>query len=1154
MALHTRTLVCAPSIWAKHPESFRRASGELPESFRKDGPVIDHTPSPRVAGPCSAVGTCLRQTALKPELTALRGLHAYGKQPMRELETHRFPVLVHAMPQLAADECDSEELPAGHEASDKDWRVQVHTLCIRVAEFQACVKSHRPALPISDVMRDESFKRRTRSALLPSLDAARRAQLAAMGEPFKTVDDETLSRALRGEIMPEGIARPSGAGATSVGVVERGPLHGVSLLVSAPRRLQPLEEGRISWGEHGGFTVEPKAPKCKTMVEWSRGFLRVVREAPEPEREGLLDFLEWGKTIAEEFSFHHFTEFYEHLVRKDQRAGSSVSINEYDAVWRVYAKQYGVRLRRPKPHRWNKYLRDKDRSATTGGGKGQKGGNGKGGKGGKGGQVPLLTRRAHCIAAAFRGWHDVEFLVMRRLIEEDSAAGRIFLADWRLPLGVIALGMVEKVRKGKVKYRPVSDYSRPKVGGVNARIALEPDEYSTVKDAYALLRPEYFMVKVDLENAYRSLGVASMFWPSQCFGFDVERYMDTRAPFGNRALPGIFTRFTRAIVAWMQARGMPCVGYLNDFFCVGRMRAEAEEHMMRLVEFVSFLGFCVITEKCEGPTRRIEFLGVLLSTEGEVCTAAIDEDRAEHVLARGRELRAQAARGMVRRKALESLLGLLAFCSQMVWGLSLYTMRGFAFLAATTARRTVVLHRWEVDERHFATDASGELGFGVCGKSCFSYSAGQIWHACRTSRGSPGSRGWRRLGVWWAVALWGHRMPGTTVVVNIDNTAAMFQVSRWWGPGAYLPLRKQIFYVCSKHNIRLQPVYIKLKDNLLADLLSRLQLDQFRQKHRVFLRGTVWRQDRDDWMVGPVHWVDLNIEFGPFIVDACVAPSRANSYCYRSWSRVEDAWVQLFDGLNAWGNIPFSIMKEILVNFLHAKKRQHWGTAACFLVPVWPGDPGWDMVESMPEGVGADDLVQELHREVGRYRDEALAHHTRRSYGAESGGYRRCWGRPSKPVMPLTLAALAKMAALGGCVDGSLTQCSWWATIPVGFFDLFRKDNLATGKTGARNTRGALVRDDILFQEDGQVVWIRMRHSKTIQCGERQHWVPLRAVPGSPLCPVRALQRLFERTAGRPGSSPLFVMEKVTSRKVTVVTMTHEVLMAGIKALAQRWG
>ncbi|KAK3234111.1 hypothetical protein CYMTET_55600 [Cymbomonas tetramitiformis] len=31
---------------------------------------------------------------------------------------------------------------------------------------------------------------------------------------------------------------------------------------------------------------------------------------------------------------------------------------------------------------------------------------------------------------------------------------------------------------------------------------------------------------------------------------------------------------------------------------------------------------------------------------------------------------------------------------------------------------------------------------------------------------------------------------------------------------------------------------------------------------------------------------------------------------------------------------------------------------------------------------------------------------------------------------------------------------------------------------------------------------------KTIQCGERCHWVPLRAVPGSPLCPVQTLQRL----------------------------------------------
>ncbi|KAK3269318.1 hypothetical protein CYMTET_22240 [Cymbomonas tetramitiformis] len=107
-----------------------------------------------------------------------------------------------------------------------------------------------------------------------------------------------------------------------------------------------------------------------------------------------------------------------------------------------------------------------------------------------------------------------------------------------------------------------------------------------------------------------------------------------------------------------------------------------------------------------------------------------------------------------------------------------------------------------------------------------------------------------------------------------------------------------------------------------------------------------------------------------------------------------------------------------------------------------------------------------------------------------------------------------------------LGQEALWAAILVGFFGLFHKDNLTTGKTGAWNTQGALVRDDVLFQEDSSVVRIRVRHSKTIQCGERQQWVPVRAVLGSLLCPVRAVRRRMERTARPPGDSALFVMEK----------------------------
>ncbi|KAK3252695.1 hypothetical protein CYMTET_38020 [Cymbomonas tetramitiformis] len=151
-------------------------------------------------------------------------------------------------------------------------------------------------------------------------------------------------------------------------------------------------------------------------------------------------------------------------------------------------------------------------------------------------------------------------------IEKETQERRIFPAVDRLPWDISALGMVEKVRNSKVKYRPMWDYSRPVDTHVNARIDLENDKFSTVKDAYASLRPGKWMVK---------------------------------------------------------AQGVPCVGYLDDDFMVADTWEDAEEYMMLLVEMMSFLGFKVNSAKCEGPARKMEFLWVLLSTGGARYTTAI---------------------------------------------------------------------------------------------------------------------------------------------------------------------------------------------------------------------------------------------------------------------------------------------------------------------------------------------------------------------------------------------------------------------------------------------------------------------------------------------------------------------------------------------------
>ncbi|KAK3237867.1 hypothetical protein CYMTET_52086 [Cymbomonas tetramitiformis] len=149
--------------------------------------------------------------------------------------------------------------------------------------------------------------------LLPPLDAARQEQLATLGSPFRMVNEEQLARALRGDLALEDIVRPPGAGSPSSAIPTRGHLAGVNVLVAPVQRLQQEDQGRIKWKD-GDLTVVPKSRKCKDMAEWERGFLRIMCEAEA--RDDLVDFLEWAKSIAADYTFFHFSEFYEHLIRQ----------------------------------------------------------------------------------------------------------------------------------------------------------------------------------------------------------------------------------------------------------------------------------------------------------------------------------------------------------------------------------------------------------------------------------------------------------------------------------------------------------------------------------------------------------------------------------------------------------------------------------------------------------------------------------------------------------------------------------------------------------------------------------------------------------------------------------------------------------------------
>eukprot|EP00854_Cymbomonas_tetramitiformis_P034538 gene34538-biopygen32966 len=92
-----------------------------------------------------------------------------------------------------------------------------------------------------------------------------------------------------------------------------------------------------------------------------------------------------------------------------------------------------------------------------------------------------------------------------------------------------------------------------------------------------------------------------------------------------------------------------------------------------------------------------------------------------------------------------------------------------------------------------------------------------------------------------------------------------------------------------------------------------------------------------------------------------------------------------FRGHNAWGNLPFSDFLAILQNFLRCKRRQQNGTSGTFLVPCWEGNPGYELVKSLPE--------------VFRVKRRWDARSTLFTAPSPEGGGRTFWGKTRFAVM-----------------------------------------------------------------------------------------------------------------------------------------------------------
>ena len=109
-------------------------------------------------------------------------------------------------------------------------------------------------------------------------------------------------------------------------------------------------------------------------------------------------------------------------------------------------------------------------------------------------------------------------------------------------------------------------------------------KYQSLDDAIKLLKPRYYMAKVDRRHAYRSVSIHPNIYAATGLKWKfkgvskVTYLVDTKLGYGGCCPPGIFHHLTQAVKRFMAKHHYRAiVVYLDDSLIIGATLAECRE-------------------------------------------------------------------------------------------------------------------------------------------------------------------------------------------------------------------------------------------------------------------------------------------------------------------------------------------------------------------------------------------------------------------------------------------------------------------------------------------------------------------------------------------------------------------------------------------------
>ncbi|XP_066925176.1 uncharacterized protein [Clytia hemisphaerica] len=431
-----------------------------------------------------------------------------------------------------------------------------------------------------------------------------------------------------------------------------------------------------------------------------------------------------------------------------------------------------------------------------------------------------------------------------KAILEEIEAGNYVAVDSK-PSIVSALGAVPKPDSDDI--RLIHDCSMPPGKGVNSYISVEKQSFQSLNDATKLIGKGYFIAKVDLRRAYRSVPVhpanfkaLGLKWKLP--GDDHFTYfVDTRLPFGGSSAPGIFHRLTQSVRRMMARRGFSdVVVYLDDFLVVGRTYEESEAAYMTLRSLLLELGFTISPSKLVTPCQKLVFLGVEIDTIKLTLSLSVKKLSDLKDLLQSFRSRVKAT-----KRQLQQLAGRLNWACKVVFGGRTF-LRRILDLMNTLPRQSAKCRLGE----EFWKDIDWWLQFLEVfnGFSHFHDPRPVVdlhTDACSTGVGAEFQGDWfysnllvdypafsgshinykEALCVVLALKRWAPLLRNKVVHIHCDNTAAVAMLNKGTtkDPDMMSHLR-EAFWLSAIFNFSIRVFHVPGKLNVLADHISRLHM------------------------------------------------------------------------------------------------------------------------------------------------------------------------------------------------------------------------------------------------------------------------------------------------------------------------------------------